>query len=142
MNPSLQKARDRRIDQHLEAENQHELELVVVDFSEGASCDDLAWNDHAEGQDGIREWYRELYAAAPDLRIEEIGRSEQGDRVTVDCLLHGTHKGTWHGVHPTGTSFHVPAQVTYEFGHGSEFLHRETVAYERMRLMEQFGVQH
>jgi steroid delta-isomerase-like uncharacterized protein len=140
MNSSLQKARDRRVDQHLDAENQHEMELVTIDFGENASCDDVASNQHAEGPEGIRQWYKDIYAAAPDLRIEELGRTEHGDHVTIDCMLHGTHKGTWHGVRATGTSFHVPAQVTYEFRHGSDFLKHETIDYDRSRLLEQFGV--
>ncbi len=142
MSDALQKARDRRVDQHLDAENHHEMELVTIDFgeSENASCDDVAWQKHAEGPENIRKWYRELYAAAPDLQIEELGRTERGDRVTIDCLLHGTHKGTWHGVRATGTSFHVPAQVTLEFRHGSDVIRHETIDYDRAQLLEQFGV--
>lgn len=140
MNPSLKDARQRRVDQHLDAENHHSMQLVTIDFSDDAACDDQATGDHREGRDGIKHFYRDLYTAAPDLQLEVVGRSERDDSVTLDCMLSGTHKGAWHGIPATGTSFHVPAQVTYEFCKGSDVLCHETLSYDRARLLEQFGV--
>ncbi len=140
MNRVLERARERRIDQHLDAENRHSMELVTIDFSEDGSCDDSSTGEHCEGRDGIRQFYRELYHAAPDLQLEVVDRNSSGDRVTLDCMLHGTHKGEWNGIPATGTSFHVPAQVTYEFCKGSDVLRHETLSYDRQRLLEQFGV--
>ena len=142
MNSSLRDARHRRVDQHLDAENHHAMELVTIDFSfsDDASCDDISTGEHGQGSDGIKHFYRDLYTASPDLQLEVVGRSERDDSVTLDCLLHGTHKGTWHGIPATGTSFNVPAQVTYEFRRGSDVLSHETLSYDRARLLEQFGV--
>jgi steroid delta-isomerase-like uncharacterized protein len=116
------------------------MELLTIDFTEDGSCDDVTTGEHCEGRDGIKTFYRELYHAAPDLQLEVVSRDERGDAVTVDCLMHGTHKGDWNGIPATGTSFHVPAQVTYEFRKGSDVLRHEALSYDRQRLLEQFGV--
>ncbi len=139
MSTELEEARQRRVHQHLEAENAHDLRLMGIDFTEYGACDDRAWLEHSEGAEAIRAHFRELWLAAPDLRIEVVKTETSGDAVMMDCVMRGTHLGPWHGLAPTGAKFSVPVRESLEFHPGSEFLASETIVYDRRKLLEQLG---
>ena len=51
---------------------------------------------------GARELYRTLRAAFPDFHAEIHWQLADGDRVTTYKTYHGTHRGEFLGVPPTG----------------------------------------
>ncbi len=53
-------------------------------------------------RDGARNLYRALRAAFPDFRAEIHWQISDGDRVTTFKTYHGTHKGIFWGLVPTG----------------------------------------
>ena len=58
------------VEQHIRAENRHDLDEVMATFGAGARYDDEPWDDHRDGYDGVRSYYTELMLALPDLGIE------------------------------------------------------------------------
>ena len=57
-------------------------------------------------RDGARNLYRTLRAAFPDFHAEIHFQISDGDRVTTYKTYHGTHKGTFAGLAPTGRKVH------------------------------------
>ena len=55
---------------------------------------------------GARELYRKLRAAFPDFHAEIHWQRADGDVVTTYKTYHGTHKGDFLGLAPTGRKIH------------------------------------
>jgi steroid delta-isomerase-like uncharacterized protein len=55
---------------------------------------------------GVRKLYRTLRAAFPDFHAEIHWQRADGDVVTTYKTYHGTHKGEFLGVAPTGRNVH------------------------------------
>ena len=55
---------------------------------------------------GVRELYAGLRKAFPDFRAQIHWQSVDGDLVTTYKVYHGTHRGTFLGVAPTGRAVH------------------------------------
>src|SRR3954454_22248922 len=53
-------------------------------------------------KDGARQLYKILRAAFPDFHAEIHWQSAEGDRVTTYKTYHGTHRGEFFGMAPTG----------------------------------------
>jgi steroid delta-isomerase-like uncharacterized protein len=53
-------------------------------------------------KDGARQLYKNLRAAFPDFHAEIHWQAADGDRVTTYKTYHGTHRGAFLGVAPTG----------------------------------------
>jgi steroid delta-isomerase-like uncharacterized protein len=56
----------------------------------------------AKGPEGSRQRITALHAAFPDLRLTVEDLIADGDKVAVRYTAHGTHKGEFMGVAPTG----------------------------------------
>ena len=56
----------------------------------------------ARGPEGSRQRITALHAAFPDLRFTVEDLIADGDKVAVRYTAHGTHKGNFMGVAPTG----------------------------------------
>src|SRR6266498_2376815 len=57
-------------------------------------------------KNGARGLYRTLRAAFPDFHADIHWQAADGDLVTTYKTYHGTHKGIFLGVAPTGRSIH------------------------------------
>ncbi|MCT7661449.1 ester cyclase [Mycobacterium deserti] len=55
-------------------------------------------------KDGVRVLYRRLRDAFPDFRPEIHWQAVEGDLVTTFKTYHGTHRGDFLGIAPTGRS--------------------------------------
>lgn len=60
-------------------------------------------------KDGVRILYKGLRAAFPDFHAEIHWQSVDGDLVTTYKVYHGTHRGTFLGIAPTGRQIHFEA---------------------------------
>lgn len=89
------------------------IERYCVAFTNGdlAALDDLvapdvidhsAYDGQPEGIAGYREFSQLWKTAFPDLEITLHDTIEEGDRVAYRFTLSGTHRGTFHGIEPTG----------------------------------------
>jgi hydroxyacylglutathione hydrolase len=86
------------------AVDQHDLELAVSLWADGG-------REHVRGQvdvhapDGVREFIGELLGALPDLSMQVVSTTSEGERCGVQWRLTGTFVGPggFAGVAPTGT---------------------------------------
>jgi steroid delta-isomerase-like uncharacterized protein len=56
---------------------------------------------------GVKEGFRELRAAFPDLKFTLEDQIVEGDKVAIRGTLSGTHKGAYLGIPATGKTFSI-----------------------------------
>jgi steroid delta-isomerase-like uncharacterized protein len=74
--------------------------------------------DQAPGRDGFKQWMAAARTAFPDMRgtVEEV--IAKGDRVAARMTWHGTHRGDFVGVGPTGKRVSFSAFHLVRFSQG------------------------
>jgi steroid delta-isomerase-like uncharacterized protein len=127
------------VEEHVRLENAHDLEGVIQTFGADARYDDDPWNQHHEGLDEVREFYRQLMAALPDLSIEITRRHVASDVIVLEVVIRGTHLGTWQGLPATGKRLEFPLCGLYTFG-SDDRLAGEKIYYDRATILRQLGV--
>jgi steroid delta-isomerase-like uncharacterized protein len=134
-------ARAAIVEQHIQLENQHDLDGVLATFGNGAHYDDEAWGEHYEGHDGVRRFYAQLMSALPDLQIQVQHRHVTEGAILVEVLIRGTHRGTWRGLPATGRQVQIPLCGVYTFD-TNDRLAGEKIYYDRATVLRQLGVFH
>ena len=100
----LRKERERVVRLHMEAENVHDFDAVIDTFSH-PRYELIATDKVHDGEQAVREYFKDSRSAFPDQRNELISLRHADDAVIVEFWLLGTHKGRLGGIEPTGRSF-------------------------------------
>lgn len=127
------------VEQHIRAENRHDLEGVMATFGADARYDDEPWADHRDGCDGVRAYYTELMRAVPDLAIEVKRRHVSSDCIVLEVAIRGTHLGAWRGLPATGRRLDFPLCGVYTFD-ADDRLAGERIYYDRATVLRQLGI--
>jgi steroid delta-isomerase-like uncharacterized protein len=133
------RARSKVLDEHVRAENRHDLGGILRTFGRAARYHDEAWSQHYVGLEGVREWYASLLSAVPDLHVEILDRHETDDAAILEVLVRGTQEGSLHGLPGTGRRFEVPAVAIYTFDETNR-LAGERIYYDRATPLGQVGL--
>jgi len=136
-----QLARIATVERHIWLENQHDLDGVVSTFGGAARYDDEPWDEHYDGRDGVRQFYKQLMAALPDLEIEVRQRYVADEAILVEVMIRGTHLGEWKGLPATGRRVELPLCGIYTFD-AEDRLAGERIYYDRGTVLRQLGVFH
>jgi predicted ester cyclase len=133
-------ARTRLLDEHLAAENRHDLDGIMETFAAGAA---LVLNGHAfTDRSTIRRAHEGLgfgdRGAFSDLRVDEVARFVTPAAIVLEQRLSGRHTGTFEGIAPTGQRFEVPLCTVYVFDPDAR-LASERVYFDRVVLLRQLG---
>jgi steroid delta-isomerase-like uncharacterized protein len=136
-----QSARIAAVERHIRLENQHDLEGVVSTFGDTALYDDEPWDEHYEGRDGVRQFYKQLMTALPDLEIEVRQQHVAQEAILVEVMIRGTHLGAWKGLPATGQRVELPLCGIYTFD-ADDRLAGERIYYDRGTVLRQLGVFH
>ncbi len=88
-------------------------------------------------REGLEQFYRGLWEAFPDLRIEVADMVGEGDRVAWRLEVEGTHEEEFRGVPPTGTRVRFGAQYVFRFRDG-RIVERWT-NFDRLGVLVQLG---
>jgi len=129
------------VEQHIQFENDHNLEGVLGTFGEHARYDDEPWDEHYAGRDGVRLFYQQLMRALPDLEIAVQRRHTAEDAILVEVVIRGTHLGGWRGLPATGRRVEFPVCGVYTFD-ADDRLAGERIYYDRASVLRQLGVFH
>jgi steroid delta-isomerase-like uncharacterized protein len=127
------------VEEHVQLENEHNLEGVLQTFGETAQYDDEAWNDHYQGREQVRQFYTQLMTALPDLRIEIIRRHVAAESIILEVAIRGTQLGPWRGLPGTGRRVEIPLCGVYTFS-SDDRLAGERIYYDRAMVLRQLGV--
>jgi steroid delta-isomerase-like uncharacterized protein len=134
-------ARIAMVEQHIQLENEHDLEGVLRTFGDTGRYDDEPWGEHYEGRNGVRQFYEQLMKALPDLEIQVQRRHVTDDAILVEVVIRGTHLGGWRGLPATGRRVEFPLCGVYTFDLDNR-LAGERIYYDRGTVLRQLGVFH
>ena len=104
MDSGLREERERIVKRHMDAENVHDFDSVIDTFSH-PRYELVATGRVHDGEEAVREYFRETRTAFPDQRNELISLHHADDTVIVEFWLLGTHHGSLMGIGPTGRKF-------------------------------------
>jgi steroid delta-isomerase-like uncharacterized protein len=108
-------------------------------FRSAAVYDDEPWDEHHVGLEAVRPFYEQLLKALPDLQIEVEKEHASSEAVIIECLISGTHGGTWRDLPATGRRLEFPLCGVYTFGEDGK-LAGERIYYDRATVLRQCGV--
>lgn len=139
-----QESREERlaiVKEHVEQENQHDIDGIMATFGEDPWYRDEGQGEHHDGLDGVRGHYEELIQALPDLHIDVQQRHVTEDHVILEVSLSGTHTGEWNGLPGTGRQVEFPVCSVFVFDDQNK-LAGERIYYDRATLLRQLGIFH
>lgn len=134
------KTRAALLEEHLRAENEHDLEAIMETFGQGAVMilNGYTFEDH----NGIRALHEEFgfndNGGFSDLRVEVRRRHNATDAIILEQTLSGRHTGTWQGYGATGRSFKVAVCTVYTFDEEGKIV-GENAYFDRAFLLKQLG---
>lgn len=134
-------ARLRIVEEHVRRENEHDVAGIMATFGDEAEYHDGPWGEQHRGRDAVEQYYRELLAALPDLRIDVRSRVVTQDAVVLEVVISGTQAGPWRGLPATGRPVRFPLCAIYRFA-ASGRLAGETIYYDRAGVLHQVGLYH
>lgn len=108
-------------------------ELIAPDFVEHEEFPDMP-----PGRDGVKQVFSMFLEAFPDLHFHIKDMLAEGDKVVARVTMHGTHKGPFMGIPPTGKEIFVQAIDILRFADGKAIEHWGVT--DQMSMMEQLGV--
>lgn len=88
---------------YMQALDERDLDAATACWAVGAR-DVLHGQAELIAPDGIRAFFGDLFAAFPDLRMQELSCTAEGDRCTIRSRMTGTFAGpgTFNGIEPNG----------------------------------------
>jgi steroid delta-isomerase-like uncharacterized protein len=127
------------VEEHVRAENRHDLEAIMATFGISARYDDEPWADHRGGRDGVRSYYTELIRALPDLVIDINRRHVAAESIVLEVAIRGTQLGAWRGLPATGRKVDFPLCGVFTFDSDGR-LAGERIYYDRATVLHQLGI--
>jgi steroid delta-isomerase-like uncharacterized protein len=93
-------ARINLVDEHVRAENAHELDRTMATLNETPL---FKLNDkEVVGHDGVRAFYADLFQGFPGLHIDVTQRHVSDEAVILEVMISGTHTNEFRGIPATG----------------------------------------
>jgi steroid delta-isomerase-like uncharacterized protein len=89
---------------------------------------------------GLKQTVRMFRSAFPDIRLTIEDMIEEGNKVAVRLVTHGTHKGELMGIAPTGRTISVNEEHFMRFADGKIAEHWGVE--DNLAMMQQLGVVH
>jgi SnoaL-like polyketide cyclase len=134
-------ARARCLEEHIQAENQHDVNAIMETFAHNGVLvfNGLPLSDH----DHIRALHEGLgfgeRGGFSDLRVEERQRYTCEEAIILEQIVSGTHTGEWQGIAATGRKIEVAVCTVYKFDQEGK-LSSENVYFDTGSLLKQLGV--
>ena len=134
-------ARLKIVEEHLRAENDHDVDGVMRTFAENPTF--ILNGDTISGPDDIRAFYEAFgfgeRGGFTNLQVEERGRHISDDAVILEITVRGDHTNSWQGIPATGRKIELPLCAVLPFD-GADKLTGERVYMDGALLLKQLGV--
>ena len=126
------------LDEHLAAENAHDLERIMATYGEAPVV--TLNGRRLEGAARIREFHRGFGfgegGSFAEVHVRERRRHRAASAIIIEQTLSGTHTAAWQGLAPTGRRFSVEVCTVYRFDDAGR-LASEDVYFESAWLTRQ-----
>ena len=132
---TLRERRETTVQQHVEAENRHDVEATIATF------DRPRYEVNGEPSDGeaaVRELLQGLMTGFPDFHVGVEKLHHADGAVILEGRITGTHDGEFSGIPPTGKRVDFPAAAIFDFD-GDRLL-CEKVYYDVATILRQVGI--
>ena len=134
-------ARLKIVQEHLEAENKHDLDAIMATFSAQPA---FALNGlELAGADVVRGLYDGFgfgqHGSFSDLSIETKQWYFGDDSITLEIFLRANHAGEWQGIPATGRAVAVPLCAIFTFDAENKVA-SERVYFDAATVLQQIGV--
>jgi steroid delta-isomerase-like uncharacterized protein len=122
-----------------DAYNRHDTEALFALYAEGATYHSPRFDHPLKGQ-ALADFFKKLFTAYPDLRLEVISSGDTGGGlVATQWVLHATHTGKFmDGTLPTGRTVAYPG-ATFTQVEGDK-IRSDHVYLDRQTVAEQLGL--
>jgi steroid delta-isomerase-like uncharacterized protein len=134
-------ARLRIVEEHMRAENAHDVDAVMRTFVENPTF--VLNGDTISGRDDVRAFYEGFGFGGgggfADIHVEERRRHVGDDAIILEVTVTGEHADTWQGIPATGRRIEVPLCAVFPFD-GEGRLTGERVYMDGALLLKQLGV--
>lgn len=118
-----------------EIQNRHDLELI--DELVSAEFVDHSGRAVPPNRDGMKAFLVNVFAAFPDARFTVHEQLAEGDKVMTYKTFHGTHKGAFMGIPPSGNEVAFDIIDVFTVRAGKLVEHWSVV--DQLALMRQIG---
>jgi steroid delta-isomerase-like uncharacterized protein len=136
---SLRERRERLVREHAEAENVHDFDTALGSFAH-PRYEIVPSGEVIDGPVAVAAYYRETRSAFPDQRNEIHALHHADDAVVMEFTLHGTHRGSFRGLPPTGRAFSCRMLAVFAFE--GDRLVAERVYFDQSTILRQLGIAH
>ena len=114
--------------------NSHDVEKVISLFTKDVLYEDVTFAAVNHGTEELRKFATGFLEAVPDLKMELIGSSIQGNQGSIEWVLSGTDRG----IYKTGKKFSVRGVSIVTVEHGK--ISRNLDYYDSATIMRQVGL--
>ena len=120
-----------------EVSNEGNLDLVDEIFDRYLAHQS---DGHAEerGPEDVKRFIGEFHQAFPDFHSEIEDQIAEGDKVVTRWTMHGTHRGEFRGIAPTGKQITVTGIGIFRFSDGKVVESWDN--FDQLGMMRQLGV--
>jgi steroid delta-isomerase-like uncharacterized protein len=141
MTGSTKESRLKLVDEHIRAENDHDLDAIMATFGQNAKFDlnGTALND----RESIRGMYGMFgfggQGSFSDLKAEAWHVHVGETSIIVELLLSGKHTAEFQGIPATNRGFSIPACAIFDFDDEGT-LAGERVYFDGASMLQQLGI--
>ena len=138
---AISEAHARMLEEHLRAENAHDVDGIMDTFSRSAK---FTLNGNTYGGHGLIRVAHERFGFSEggsfsDLRVEENRRYTSDSAIILEQTVSGIHTGTWEAVPATGRAVKLSVCTIYTFDEDNKLV-GENVYFDGALLLRQLGV--
>jgi ketosteroid isomerase-like protein len=123
---------------HRAAEEARDFPAVMQTLTPDCFLEHVSLGLRSDGRDDATRAYEELFGAFPDLGPIPGGIAFGDDVLVAFGQLHGTMKGSWLSIKPTGREFTIPLVNIVPFKDG--LMHGERLFYDAAMFCEEAGL--
>lgn len=122
---------------HAVAENARELQTLVSTLTDDCVYEVVPWGLVYRGKDEARRFYRELWAAIPDVKLKLLRHVIDETCLVEESVVYGTHQGEWMRQRPTGNHVEFPLVIFFPVRDG--LFTGEKLYFDGGNLLRQLG---
>ena len=106
--------------QWIEAHRAHDLDALVTFLTDDITIQSAAGADMppAKGKDEARHHWQTIYDAFPDMRMDLVDLTSEGDTLFAEISHGGTMEGAMGPSQPTGKSYRTTGAFRFDFSEG------------------------
>ena len=121
----------------VEAHRAHDLDRMLSYVAEDIKIDSAAFPP-AKDKATARAHWGGIYSSFPDMRVDPVTVTAEGDRITVEMDFGGTMEGALKDKQPTGKRFKARGAFILEFADGK--IQEIRTYYDSRVMMSQLGL--